>query len=43
LKEVAEMFGADSYLPAQVETMVVLLAVLVGVLLWGFFQRNPSE
>ncbi len=37
------MFGADTYIAAQVETMVVLLAVLVGVLLWGFFQRHPSE
>jgi hypothetical protein len=38
------MFGAsDSYLPAQVETMVFLLAVLIGVIVWGFFQRNPSE
>jgi hypothetical protein len=37
------MFAADSYLAAQVETMVVLLAVLIGVLVWGFFQRNPSE
>ena len=34
---------ATAYLAAQVETMVVLLGVLVGVLLWGFFQRNPSE
>ena len=37
------MFAADQYLAGQVETMVVLLAVLVGVLVWGFFQRNPTE
>jgi len=27
----------------QVQTMVVLLGVLFGVLIWGFFQRHPSE
>lgn len=37
------MIGANTYLPAQVETMVILLGVLVGVIIWGFFQRNPSE
>jgi hypothetical protein len=43
MREVAEVFGIDTYLPAQVETMVIFLAVLVGVIVWGFFQRNPSE
>jgi hypothetical protein len=37
------MFATDSYIAGQVETMVVFWAVLVGVILWGFFQRNPSE
>jgi hypothetical protein len=37
------MQAVDSYIGAQVQTMVVLLAVLAGVILWGFFQRHPSE
>ena len=37
------MSATDTYLGAQVQTMVVLLGVLVGVLLWGFFQRHPTE
>jgi hypothetical protein len=37
------MIGADAYIGAQVQTMVVLLGVLIAVILWGFFQRNPSE
>lgn len=37
------MLGIDAYFPAQLETLVIPLAVLFGVLLWGFFQRNPSE
>ena len=37
------MFGTDGYFPAQLETLVIPLAVLFGVLLWGFFQRHPSE
>ncbi len=35
------MFGIDAYFPAQLETLVIPLAVLFGVLLWGFFQRQP--
>jgi hypothetical protein len=37
------MQAVNSYLGAQVQTMVVLLGVLVAVILWGFFQRHPSE
>ena len=37
------MQGVDSYIGAQVQTMVVLLGVFVAVVLWGFFQRRPSE
>lgn len=37
------MLAVDNYIGAQVQTMVVLLGVLVAVLLWGFFQRHPSE
>lgn len=37
------MQAVDIYIGAQVQTMVVLLGVFVGVLLWGFFQRRPSE
>jgi hypothetical protein len=33
----------DIYLSAQVQTMVVLLGVLFAVIVWGFFQRRPSE
>jgi hypothetical protein len=35
--------GVDNYIGPQVQTMVVLLGVLFGVLLWGFFQRRPSK
>ncbi len=37
------MQGVDIYLGPQVQTMVVLLGVLFGVIIWGFFQRHPSE
>ena len=37
------MQGIDVYIGPQVQTMVVLLGVLFGVLIWGFFQRHPSE
>ncbi len=37
------MVLADIYLGAQVQTTLVLLAVLIGVLVWGFFQRHRSE
>jgi hypothetical protein len=40
---VVVMQAVDIYIGAQVQTMVVLLGVFVGVLLWGFFQRHPSE
>lgn len=37
------MQAIDNFIGPQVETMVVLLGVLFGVILWGFFQRHPSE
>ena len=37
------MQGIDNYIGPQVQTMVVLLGVLFGVLIWGFFQRRPSK
>ena len=37
------MQAVDIYIGSQVLTMVLLLGVLLGVLLWGFFQRHPSE
>ena len=37
------MVAIDSYIWAQAETTVVLLGVLIAVLVWGFFQRHPSE
>jgi hypothetical protein len=37
------MQTVDIYIGAQVLTTVVPLGVLFGVLLWVFFQRNPSE
>lgn len=37
------MFGVDNFIGPQVQTMVVLLGVLFGVIIWGFFQRHPSE
>jgi hypothetical protein len=37
------MQGIDIYIGPQVQTMVVLLGVFIGVVLWGFFQRRPSE
>jgi hypothetical protein len=40
---VVVMQGIDIYIGPQVQTMVVLLGVFIGVVLWGFFQRRPSE
>jgi len=37
------MQAVDIYIGPQVQSMVVLLGVLFGVVLWGFFQRQPSE
>jgi len=37
------MQGVDNFIGPQVQTMVVLLGVLFGVLIWGFFQRRPSK
>jgi hypothetical protein len=37
------MFGIDNYIGPQVETMVVLLGTLFGVLIWGYFQRHRPE
>lgn len=37
------MFGSDTFFAAQLETLVIPLGVLFGVILWGFFQRHPSE
>lgn len=37
------MQAVDIYIGPQVLTMVLLLGVLFGVLLWGFFQRHSSE
>jgi len=37
------MQGIDIYIGPQVQTMVVLLGVFIAVVLWGFFQRRPSE
>lgn len=37
------MQGVDIYIGPQVQTMVILLGVLFGVIIWGFFQRHPSE
>jgi len=37
------MQAVDNYIGPQVQTMVVLLAVLVGLLVWGFSQRHHSE
>ncbi len=34
---------ADMYLGPQVQTTLVLLGVLIAVLVWGFFQRHPSD
>lgn len=38
-----KMQAVDIYIGPQVQTMVVLLGVLFGVVIWGFFQRHPSE
>jgi len=40
---VVMMQGVDNFIGPQVQTMVVLLGVLFGVLIWGFFQRRPSK
>jgi len=40
---VTNVQGVDIYIGPQVQTMVVLLGVLFGVIIWGFFQRHPSE
>ena len=37
------MHSVDIYIGPQVQSMVVLLGVLFGVVIWGFFQRQPSE
>lgn len=37
------MQGIDNFIGPEVQTMVVLLGVLFGVVIWGFFQRHPSE
>ncbi len=37
------MQGVDNFIGPQIQTLVVLLGVLFGVVLWGFFQRHPSE
>ena len=37
------MQAVDQFIGPQVQTMVVLLGVLCAVLIWGFFQRHPSE
>lgn len=37
------MLGVDSFIGPQVQTLVVLLGTLFGVLIWGFFQRKHSE
>ena len=37
------MQAIDIYIGPQVLTMVLLLGTLCGVVLWGFFQRHPSE
>lgn len=37
------MTGVDSFIGPQVETMVILLGTLFGVIIWGFFQRHRSE
>jgi hypothetical protein len=35
--------AADSYIGAQVLTLVVPLGTLFAVLFWGFFQRRSSR
>jgi len=37
------MQGIDNFIGPEVQTMVVLLGVLFGVVIWGFFQRHHSE
>ena len=34
------MQAVDSYIGPQVETLVVLLGVFIGIMVWGFFQRH---
>ena len=37
------MFGVDSFIGPQVETIVILLGTLFGVIIWGVFQRHGPE
>jgi len=37
------MHSVDIYIGPQIQSLVVPLGVLFGVILWGFFQRQPSE
>jgi len=37
------MQGIDNFIGPEVQTMVVLLGVFFGVVIWGFFQRHHSE
>ncbi len=37
------MLGVDTYIGPQVQTLVVLLGVFFGVVIWGYFQRHHSE
>jgi cbb3-type cytochrome oxidase subunit 3 len=37
------MQGVDIYIGPQIQTLVVLLGVFIGVVLWGFFQHRHSE
>ncbi len=37
------MFGLDPYIGPEVETMVILLGVFFGVVIWLFFQRPRAE
>jgi hypothetical protein len=35
--------GVDNFIGPQVETLVILLGTLFGVIIWGFFQSHHSE
>jgi hypothetical protein len=37
------MQATDIYYGAQMLTILIPLGTLFGVLLWVFFQRNPTE
>jgi hypothetical protein len=37
------MQGVDIFIGPQVQTLVVLLGVFIGVVLWGFFQHHHPE